>query len=323
VTVPSVRPAPWLTSVARLCPAAVAVVPPAWIPERAVVAVTGGGSPLRAVDAQLDVATATAEALSATVIARDPGRGTYAVDAPDDGWVWIDRAWWPGWIVQVDGATVTPARAAAGQLVPVASGRHVIEQRLVPWDALPRAAAIVAALAYVAYGLPWINQALPGVRQVDPNAYYLVGAHIEVLPPAGTLLDVRLSRSYDHSGRASFVLNQRDLRYAVTVDPYRGNLEAGLARTLYRLKQVPGLQLRPERAQLQTTTGIAGLMGGFVAPTGTGRTSGTKSGRYAVFVVGGTSLVNMVVTGRIDLVAGEARNIAGTFASIRLGGKHE
>lgn len=139
-------PAPWLTGVARLCRAVVPAVPPAWIPERAVIAVTGGGSPLRPADAQLDVAAANAGATSATVMARDPGRGAFAVDAPVPGWVWIDRAWWPGWIVQVDGATVTPFRAAAGQLVPVASGRHVIEQRLVPWDAFLGLGAGILAL---------------------------------------------------------------------------------------------------------------------------------------------------------------------------------
>ncbi len=140
-------PAPWLTGVARLCPAVVPAVPPAWIPEHAVIAVTGGGSPLRPADAQLDVAAANAEATPATVIARDPGRGTFSVDAPGSGWVWIDRAWWPGWIVEVDGAGVTPLRAAAGQLVPVGGGRHVVEQRLVPWDALLGLAAGLLALA--------------------------------------------------------------------------------------------------------------------------------------------------------------------------------
>lgn len=163
-------PAPWLATTARLCPAAVPNPPPAWIPADAVVGVAGGGSPIRPVDATLDVAVAILAARSATVIARDPGRGTFAVDAPGPGWVWIDRAWWPGWRLEVDGAAVTPFQAAAGQLVPVAGGRHVIEQRLVPWDAfLGLGAGILAVLVAGMWLLvPRRRSVAADVRRVPP-----------------------------------------------------------------------------------------------------------------------------------------------------------
>lgn len=148
-------PAPWLATTARLCPTAVPNPPPAWIPARAVVGVAGGGSPIRPADATLDVAVASLGARSVTVIARDPGSGTYVVDAPDGGWLWIDRAWWPGWRVEVDGAAVTPLRAEAGQLVPVTAGRHVMEERLVPWDALLGLVAGILALLVAGLGLLW------------------------------------------------------------------------------------------------------------------------------------------------------------------------
>jgi hypothetical protein len=144
-------PAPWLTGVARLCPVALRTSPPVWIPQNAAHVTIGGGSPFGPIDARLDVAAATAGALDTTVLARDSQQGTFVVNAPAAGWVWIDRAWWPGWTVKVDGGNVTPFRAAAGQLIPVSVGRHVINERLVPWDALLGLGAGFAAI--VAIGL--------------------------------------------------------------------------------------------------------------------------------------------------------------------------
>ena len=65
----------------------------------------------------------------------DENAASIVLDAPADGYVFIDRSWWPGWQVSVDGVGVTPQRAWGGQLVPVPAGAHAVEERLVPWDA--------------------------------------------------------------------------------------------------------------------------------------------------------------------------------------------
>ena len=69
------------------------------------------------------------------VVRSEPGLVDADVDAPADGWVWIDRAWWPAWRVSIDGASVQPARALGGLLVPVPAGSHELRAELVPWDA--------------------------------------------------------------------------------------------------------------------------------------------------------------------------------------------
>ena len=110
--------------------------PPYWIPASAVVATgSGGGSAIAPVDAAIDPGRAVATHRTATVTSWDEGSATILVDAPSDGYVFIDRSWWPGWQVSVDGAAVTPERAWGGQLIAVSAGAHTIEQRLVPWDA--------------------------------------------------------------------------------------------------------------------------------------------------------------------------------------------
>jgi len=86
-------------------------------------------------DALIEPHGAIAQAVPALVASRDEGQSTIIVNAKTSGYVFIDRSWWPGWRVTVDGVSVTPYRALSGQLVPVQAGRHVIEERFIPWDA--------------------------------------------------------------------------------------------------------------------------------------------------------------------------------------------
>lgn len=169
-------PAPWLTSTAHVCRGPAAPAGPSWLPATAAAAGEASGSALRPREATLDAAAAAAGARSAVVTARDDGQGRYEVDAPADGWAWIDRAWWPAWLTTVDGEPATALRAAAGRLVPVPAGRHRVEERLVPWDALLGLAAGLAALALVAAGLVVDRRrrarpgSAPGVAAVSPWA---------------------------------------------------------------------------------------------------------------------------------------------------------
>lgn len=108
--------------------------PPYWIPRT--VAERGPGSPsaIQPTGAKFYVDRALAEAVPADVIAWSSTAARFNVDAPADGWLYIDRAWWPGWQVSIDGVPQRVDRALSGQLVEMPAGRHDVEQSLVLWD---------------------------------------------------------------------------------------------------------------------------------------------------------------------------------------------
>jgi hypothetical protein len=130
--------------------------PPYWLSDTAVT--TGGPGvawpATRPADATVDPAAAVASAVSAHVTRWDTTGASFTIDQPVDGWVWLDRAWYPSWRTTIDGAAVPTYRAMAGTLVRVPAGSHVIEQALVPWDAgLGLLAGIVAAAIAAAWCL--------------------------------------------------------------------------------------------------------------------------------------------------------------------------
>jgi hypothetical protein len=130
--------------------------PPYWIPDSAVAATgTTIWPALTPADAEVSAAQALESALPATVEAFDTVSARFVVDAPADGWLFIDRAWWSAWRTTVDGQVAPAFRAMAGQLIRVPGGRHVVEQSLIPWDAL--AGLALAALAVVT-ALAWLRR---------------------------------------------------------------------------------------------------------------------------------------------------------------------
>ena len=138
---------------ATFCRDEAALVPPWWVPATAVPAYTPASSPIRPTEAQVDVGVVLASAVEATLEARSATRVAATVDAPADGYVWVDVAWWPGWQVAVDGAGVTPIRGLGGTLVPVTAGTHRVELSLVPWDAL---AGLAIGVAATGIALAWL-----------------------------------------------------------------------------------------------------------------------------------------------------------------------
>ena len=122
----------------------------------------GGAYPWSASDATLDLSRLAGAVRGVDVREWSTTSARIALDAPSAGWVFIDRAWWPGWRVTVDGVPVTPARALAGQLVPVASGTHVVEATLVPGEAALGFAAGALALAVA---IAWTRRRAPGARR--------------------------------------------------------------------------------------------------------------------------------------------------------------
>ena len=136
-----------------------ALRPPYWLPE-GVVAVdpVGSRSPIRPLEATIDASRLAEVAVAIEGVDEDGLTRTMRVDAPEDGWVWIDRAWYPAWRITVDGAPVEAVRAFGGQLVPIGAGVHEIRQDFVPWDAL---IGLAIGLVALAIGLVWVWRGRP------------------------------------------------------------------------------------------------------------------------------------------------------------------
>jgi hypothetical protein len=110
--------------------------PPYWMPANSVViSPLLIGSPISPIAANVDPAKAVRGAVSASVLSWNAGSAEILVDAPASGFVFINRSWWPGWQVTLDGDPVTPYSALGGQLVPVSAGQHTVDEQMVPWDA--------------------------------------------------------------------------------------------------------------------------------------------------------------------------------------------
>jgi len=129
--------------------------PPYWLPAELVARAGGSGSPVRPAEASVDLVGLADHALAAAVTERGAGSLTVDVDAPSDGYLWIDRAWWPAWRTEVDGRGVESHRALAGQLVPVQSGRHVVVQEFVPWEA---GLGLGIGILAIAIAVAWVRR---------------------------------------------------------------------------------------------------------------------------------------------------------------------
>jgi uncharacterized membrane protein YfhO len=128
-------------------------------------------------DVTVDLVAALANPKPATVLRRDAGSLLMTVNAPAQGYVWIDRTWWPGWEATVDGQSVPTYRLWGGQLVPVPAGSHTVEQRFVPWD-------VLAGLGLSLFGLVTGCVALWFIRRRLRRARAQSSAHVE--PPVAT-----------------------------------------------------------------------------------------------------------------------------------------
>ena len=109
---------------ARLCRVDGTLSPPYWIPRDAV----AGDRP--------DPARAVATHREVSVLVRRLEALELAVEQPEAGWVYVDRAAWLGWRATLDGAVVEARSAMGGQLIEVPAGRHLVALSLAPWDAM-------------------------------------------------------------------------------------------------------------------------------------------------------------------------------------------
>jgi hypothetical protein len=135
--------------------------PPYWIPPEAV----SFQSDL-APDATVDPVLAVAEAVPARTVNLSTTRHEIVIDAPSEGYVWFDSAWWPSRRVTVDGAEAADYFAMGGHLVLVPGGTHTVVAELTLREVQLGAFAGVVAFA-VAIGWAW----LPARRRRGSRGY--------------------------------------------------------------------------------------------------------------------------------------------------------
>jgi hypothetical protein len=139
---------------ATLCRVDDRLSPPLWLPQSAVRTLDGEhGVP----EAAVDVARVVDSARPVEPTVDRAWTTELNVDVEEDGWIYIDRAWWPGWRATLDGADAPVHAGAGGQLVRVPAGSHALTMSLVPWDAALGLAAgvlvvLLGSVAWVARG---------------------------------------------------------------------------------------------------------------------------------------------------------------------------
>ena len=153
------------------------------------------------------------------------------------------------------------------------------------------ALGVVATLAGLAFGLPAVDRSLPAERAVRADEPYPVGAGVTVLPPAGATVDVTGTRPGDDEGTVLFRLGQ--VRYAIAVRPFRGDLAAAADRLRERITGTAGYQVTGTQFAVHTADGLSGLQGGYTAPG--------RGGRYVVFVANGHTIEVTISGNDLDL----------------------
>lgn len=151
---------------------------------------------------------------------------------------------------------------------------------------LPISLALASILAALAFGLPVLDRAVPAERPVTPGEPYRVGAGVTVVPPPGAALDVTGTRPGTTRGTALFRVGQ--VRYAIDVEPFAGDLTAAAVRLRQRITGISGHQITGTQLAVSTAGGLAGVQGGY--------TAGDRDGRYAVFVAHGL-IIEVTATG--------------------------
>jgi hypothetical protein len=140
---------------ASLCRVDDRLAAPYWLARDAVRdAPAASGAP----GAEVDLGRLVASARPVEIVENTLTSLELSVDADEDGWIYVDRAWWFGWITTVDGERAGARAVLGGQLIAVPAGRHVVAVALVPWDALLGLGAGAIALTIAGAWLWWANR---------------------------------------------------------------------------------------------------------------------------------------------------------------------
>lgn len=185
-------------------------------------------------------------------------------------------------------------------------GRTMVAHRLV--RNLLGGAAVLAALLLVVFGLPAINRAVPTDRSLAGRLYE-VGAGVSVQPPPGARVDA--SRTRPGQERAAVLFLVGDVRYAIVVQPFGGQIAEAADKLRTKIKATQGYQVTGEEGAVDTASGLSGVAGGYTAPG--------RCGRYAVFLADGRSIEVTVSGAQLELQR-ELAGIDDSISSIRYGG---
>ncbi|GLY07184.1 MULTISPECIES: hypothetical protein [Actinoplanes] len=156
---------------------------------------------------------------------------------------------------------------------------------------LPLALGLVLVLAFLTFGLPLLDQAVPAQRPVPAGLPYPVGAGVTVVPPPGATLDVTGTRPGEDRGTALFRVGR--VRYAIAVQPFDGDLSAAAVRLRQRITGTSGHRVTGTQLAVSTAGGLDGVQGVYSA--------GGRDGRYAVFVAHGLTIEVTVSGADLDL----------------------
>jgi hypothetical protein len=146
--------------------------------------------------------------------------------------------------------------------------------------------AVLATVAVMALGFPVLDHTMSAVRPVVAGLPYRVGGKVTVVPPEGSSVDLTRTRPTDDRGNALFVLD--GVRIAFVVGPYHDTLADAAARLHDKITNTTGFQVTGADRTVDTTQGVAGLLGAYSSPG--------RLGQYAVFVAGAVS-VEVTISG--------------------------
>lgn len=152
---------------AVICHLRGAVRPPYWLPSTAVTVDSDAPfTPLTPHSATVSVDAVIHDAMPVTSVTSGPEYLSLAIDAPADGWVFVDRSWWPFWSIKIDGKPASALEAWSGQLIKVSAGPHHITEVLEPLDA---GVGLVVGLATALVALVWVRRDAVHAPQSPPD----------------------------------------------------------------------------------------------------------------------------------------------------------
>jgi hypothetical protein len=169
--------------------------------------------------------------------------------------------------------------------------------------------AVLAIVAFIAFGLPLLDRSLPANRAVAGDTPFDVGAGVALLPPPDASLDLTRTRPNDERGTALFVVGA--VRLSVVVLPFRGDVLEAAQRLRRKITNTAGYQVTGGERGLTTATGLAGRRGTYNSPG--------RLGEYGVLVHDGV-VVEVTASGPEDQLRAFADSLDRSLRSITMGG---
>jgi hypothetical protein len=169
--------------------------------------------------------------------------------------------------------------------------------------------AVLATVAFFAFGLPILDRALPAGRLLAAGTAYPVGGGVTVVPPPGASVDLTRTRPAEDRGTALFVAG--GVRLAFVVIPYQDSLDEAGTRVRNKITKAVGVQVTGPTRQLRTAQGVTGMQGTYSSPG--------RFGEYAVFANGSVA-VEITASGTETQLRAILPELELTLRSVSFGG---